>query len=297
MNQTPESIFFKKLVSLILNLDFNIPNKSFLICHYTSAVALKNILEEQTLRFTRWDFLNDESEMVHIHEIVKNCLKKKKYPKKFKELILSTNDLMVETRNVEINKDLKNDYILSFSINPDSLPMWSCYTKNNQSDGYNIDFDATILMPFLSKIPNIETSLVKLIYKSDEKKRIVNEFLDNLYEMYVNIGYAPNRSDVVFLCFKSSINMLSKYFKHDAFEYENEYRIIANAPIENEKVIEKNGVFVPYIELGFPKKSVKYVNISPTLSKRNPQIGLRTLLENNGYDCDIIYSTIPFRNI
>ena len=297
MIKSPEIAYLEKFTAMISSLDFAMPNEEFFICHYTSASALESIFKKTYFRFTRWDFLNDESEFVHIHEIVKSCLKEKMYSKKFKEQILSINDIIEKLMGDETYPSKENYYILSFSANPDSLPMWSYYTKNKQSDGYNIEFDANVLMPFLKGNTNVETKLIKLIYKTSEKKRIVSDLLDNLHEMYVKLGDVPNRNDIVLLSFEVSIKMISKYFKHDAFEYEDEYRIIVEAPAEYEKVIEKDDVFVPYIELDFPKESVKCINISPTLSKRNPQIGLRTLLKNNGYDCNIIHSTIPFRNI
>lgn len=290
--------FIEKLDLIISTLNFSIPEERFWICHYTSASALKSILENQKLRFTRWNFLNDESETLHIHEIVESCMKKKMYSKKFKELILSINDLIQKLRNDETYLGRENYYILSFSSDPDSLPMWSYYTKSKQSDGYNIDIDANILIPFFNGYSDVETMLIKLIYKTDEKKRIIDQLLDNLHEMYVKLGDSPEKGDDVLRCFEFSIDMISKYFKHEAFEYENEYRIIAKAPAESEKVVEKNGVFVPYIELDFPKECIKCINISPTLSKRNPHIGIKTLLRNNGYEkCGILHSTIPFRNI
>lgn len=297
MNENPQKVFYEKLDSMIASLNFNLPAENFRICHYTSASALKSILENQKLRFTRWNFLNDESETIHIHKIVKSCLEEKMYSKKFKELILSINDIIEKLRNDETYPGRENYYILSFSEDPDSLPMWSYYTKSKQSDGYNIDFDANILMSFFNGCSDIETMLIKLIYKTNEKKGIVNELLDNLHEMYVKIGDVFDRDEIVLKCFEFGIDMLSKYFKHEAFGYENEYRIIAKVPTENEKVVEKDGVFVPYIELEFPKESVNGVKISPTLSKRNPQIGLSTFLENNGYYCNITHSKIPFRNI
>lgn len=271
----------------------------YFLCHYTSASSLKSILESKTLHFTKWNFLNDESEMIHIHDVVKKCIKLGSYSRKFNNLVLSINQTAEELMT-DYSYPLEDDYyILSLSSNPDSLPMWSYYTKSQYNDGYNIDFGANKLLTSLKTntdgIKNIK--IIRLRYDDIEKEQCINSILDELYELYCSLdGYKETENDVAMLL-KFSLNILARYFKHKSFEHEMEYRILVLANKTKEKTREKNGLFIPYIELSFDKDCVKGVNISPTLSKRNAQVGLEAFLKNNGYSCEIKQSNIPFRNI
>ena len=298
MEQQYIQTYVLHLEKIMSNLETPVIDKHFL-CHYTSASSLKSILESKTLHFTKWDFLNDESEMIHIHDVVKRCIKLGSYSQKFNNLVLSINQIAEQLMR-DYSYPLEDDYyILSLSSNPDSLPMWSYYTKSQYNDGYNIDFEANELLTSLksnmNEIKNIK--IIRLWYDDIEKERCVNSILDELYELYCSLDdYKETENDVVMLL-EFSLSVLAKYFKHKAFEHEMEYRILVNANTTKEKTREKNGLFIPYIELSFDKDYVKRVNISPTLSKRNAQVGLETFLKNNGYSCKIKQSNIPFRNI
>ena len=62
------------------------------------------------------------------------------------------------------------------------------------------------------------------------------------------------------------------FFKNPHFKDEKEYRIIfknnfgANFAKQT-KICEKNGLFVPYIEYKFLKKTVNSINIGPTFDE------------------------------
>lgn len=292
--------FNTKIDSIIKDLDMSIDDNHY-IYHYTSANALESIISGTSLRFTRWDFLNDESETLQIHDIIKRCLKDGIYSHTFKDTFREMNQITESLRKDDTYRK-ENYYILSFSSNPDSVPMWTYYTKSDQSDGYNIGFNSNILYKHLNYKTIFESiksvKLVKLIYDKSRKKEIVTEFLNSIHSLYVKSNKETDKVREMMELFESGLEQISMYFKHEAFMYENEYRIIIKSTYENEKSMPKNGVFIPYIELDFPKECVDCINISPTLSKRNPHMGIKTLLRNNGYDkCGILYSTIPFRNI
>ena len=78
------------------------------------------------------------------------------------------------------------------------------------------------------------------------------------------------------------LSIVSIFFKNPQFKNEHEYRIVivnvfgtdASKPTG---VVEKNGLFVPYLEYKFSKDSVTSINIGPT------------------FDENIFYTKIPLR--
>ena len=96
--------------------------------------------------------------------------------------------------------------------------------------------------------------------------------------------------------------LVSVFFKKSEFKDEKEYRIVivnhtqyGELP-EPTKVIEKNGLFVPYVEYKFPKRALKSINIGPTMNESIFYTSTNRMLLNFGYDkVDVSWSKIPLR--
>ena len=94
---------------------------------------------------------------------------------------------------------------------------------------------------------------------------------------------------------------MSIFFKNPQFKNEHEYRIVmVNAfGTENSKptkVVEKNGLFVPYLEYKFSKESVTSINIGPTFDENIFYTSTNRMLLNFGYeDKEVCRSKIPLR--
>lgn len=282
------------------------------IYHYTSASSLQAIINNSSdnkakLWFTKWNFLNDFSELRYIHEVIKNNLYilKDETPELYKFL---------KDMN-QINNALKNDftypkiirkyYILSFSLEPDLLNMWTYYTKSTQNDGYSIGFDTVELIRSLNMANDISVQCGHVIYDEAEQERIIQKVLLAIQEMYTTLSKNVNAGGKQFIdwyisnTFESYLDLLACYFKHPAFKEEQEVRLvyINNTDEALEKVREKNGLFIPYVELEYDVESVEEVWISPTLQGKNADYGLNILGEQHGVNWRIHQSKIPFRNI
>lgn len=102
------------------------------IFHYTSIGGLDGILSNKTLRFTNIRYMNDKDE---ISAGIKSLEKK-----------LAALGVQQKSPSLEDLSDEKQVFVCCFSLNGDSLPMWYYYTKDINSQGYNIEFDSKQLV-------------------------------------------------------------------------------------------------------------------------------------------------------
>lgn len=230
--------------------------------HYTSLDALINgiILDkpkngkEISLRATHCRYLNDEIEVM--------------IGAKIQQKILS----QLQSYRGEISFDqiiaqMKNMHILSFSQNPDSLPMWNTYA--NKSTGVAIGVE-------------------RLKSKSE-------------YELVLRCFYYPNEMDfksipkdvkAIFAAF------LPQLLKCDAYSYEKEVRLISDFTDLPTKFREKNGYIIPYKEIFFSKEQIKSITLGPCQNNELAIDSLRNFLDYRGFQhVEIKTSQIPYRNI
>ena len=192
--------------------------------------------------------------------------------------------------------------------------IWNYYTKDNGIKGYNLKFnrekveDDTIRPEISDKSGKIEKLRLhsgSIIYDKDKQieilKNIINKFQNyleiNNFERYEEFA-APWIIDRIFL--------QGVFFKKPCFKVEEEYRIAINQRIgENgasikakRKFMERNGIFIPYIDLPFNKDAVEGITISPTLDYENTRNGVLSMTAKkyrNVNKDNIVKSDIPVR--
>lgn len=97
------------------------------VYHYTSIGGLESILRNKTLRFTNIKYMNDKDEIIAgLDSIAKDC---------------NASDEVREQMRLAITNLGMQLFVCCFSLKEDSLPMWNYYTKEINSQGYNIEFD------------------------------------------------------------------------------------------------------------------------------------------------------------
>lgn len=123
--------------------------------HYTSMQGFESIIKNQTIRMTRSDFMNDPNDCCAFFNIVEKHIEKISYEKLSEGLNLSNKS----TKVLEIVKKyppmdylrflVENIpiYVLSLTIEQDSLSMWNYYGK----DGIQIIFGANNLLQIISE--------------------------------------------------------------------------------------------------------------------------------------------------
>ena len=302
-------------------------SKPKVIYHYTSPEGLQGILGEIVkLRFSRFDCLNDESEGQNIKEVYLNALdemlKKGEITHEFysyfysTEIGYNTTYMIPGTEEVQGASEGKEGitvcrgvnvksvpYICCFSCNNDSLPMWSYYTKSGRYEGYNIGF--THLTTPLSKYGF--NSILDGMVVYDEKMKL--HFVRNVIK---EIFYNATENKVPFFYFRDVMSMglarWAMFFKNEAFQHEEEYRIIVFIPEERQNEISevvsnipilfrpKNGIFIPFIELCFEKTQVNSVTIGPLIKKELSERMLKEYFRVKEYNnVEIRKSNIPIR--
>lgn len=238
--------------------------------HYTTIDALINgIIKERPqkgkevcLRATHNRFVNDPEEIIKGARLYAQILEQNNSSKSADE----------HFKNIMRMYD--NLFLISFSEENDSLPMWNTYA--NKSAGITIGFERM-------KSFSISDLVVKCIYGTDAFTKRLKMFLDS---DKFKIGS--------YLLIYSFVQML----KNEAFEYENEIRLIGDFKKEPVKFREKNGYIIPYKEIYFSKKQIKSITLGPCQNLDNAEYSLRQFLDSKGFEHVMIHkSKIPYRNI
>ncbi|MBQ8458856.1 DUF2971 domain-containing protein [bacterium] len=279
------------------------------IYHYTKPEKLLNILCGGTLRFSNALYLNDKEEIAYSYRLIVHLIDE------FDDINLNP-DLFDKVKNHFRNKykhivDGSNDFVnkleyftTSFSTESDNLTLWNNYAKGKNYTGYNIGFDKKKLIAEMTENDYLPI-YGSVIYDKQKQIKIIHAIFKK-WNMLFNRALKTKRSNKIrlfdiMLELIDVLSIVSIFFKNPQFKNEKEYRIVVvNAfGVENSKptgVVEKNGLFVPYLEYHFSKDSVKSINIGPTFDENIFYTSTNRMLLNFGYvDKEVFRSKIPLR--
>lgn len=282
-------------------------DKNCTIYHYTKPEKLLNILSGGTLRFSNALYLNDKEEIAYSYRLIVKLIDeipelnpdlfgkiKTHFSNKYKHIVDGENDF----RN-------KLEYFTtSFSTESDNLTLWNNYAKGKNYTGYNIGFDKKKLIDEMTENKYLPV-FGSVIYDKQKQIKIIHAIFKK-WNMLFNRALKCKKTNEVKLfdlLFEliDVLSIVSIFFKNPQFKNEHEYRIvIVNAfGVENSKptkVVEKNGLFVPYLEYKFSKESVTSINIGPTFDENIFYTSTNRMLLNFGYeDKEVCRSKIPLR--
>lgn len=282
-------------------------DKNCTIYHYTKPEKLLNILSGGILRFSNALYLNDKEEIAYSYRLIVRLIDeipelnsdlfgkiKIHFSNKYKHIIDGENDF----RN-------KLEYFTtSFSTESDNLTLWNNYAKGKNYTGYNIGFDKKKLIAEMTE-NNYLPIFGSVIYDKQKQIKIIHAIFKK-WNMLFNRALKCKKTnevklfDILFELI-DVLSIVSIFFKNPQFKNEHEYRIVmVNAfGTENSKptkVVEKNGLFVPYLEYKFSKDSVTSINIGPTFDENIFYTSTNRMLLNFGYeDKEVCRSKIPLR--
>lgn len=295
---------FEKIPKIKKVLD---TDKNCTIYHYTKPEKLLNILSGGTLRFSNALYLNDKEEIAYSYRLIVKLIDeipelnpdlfgkiKTHFSNKYKHIVDGENDF----RN-------KLEYFTtSFSTESDNLTLWNNYAKGKNYTGYNIGFDKKKLIDEMTENKYLPV-FGSVIYDKQKQIKIIHAIFKK-WNMLFNRALKCKKTnevklfDILFELI-DVLSIVSIFFKNPQFKNEHEYRIvIVNAfGVENSKptkVVEKNGLFVPYLEYKFSKESVTSINIGPTFDENIFYTSTNRMLLNFGYeDKEVCRSKIPLR--
>ena len=282
-------------------------DKNCTIYHYTKPEKLLNILSGGTLRFSNALYLNDKEEIAYSYRLIVRLTDeipelnpdlfgkiKTHFSNKYKHIVDGENDF----RN-------KLEYFTtSFSTESDNLTLWNNYAKGKNYTGYNIGFDKKKLIDEMTENKYLPV-FGSVIYDKQKQIKIIHAIFKK-WNMLFNRALKCKKTnevklfDILFELI-DVLSIVSIFFKNPQFKNEHEYRIVmVNAfGTENSKptkVVEKNGLFVPYLEYKFSKESVTSINIGPTFDENIFYTSTNRMLLNFGYeDKEVCRSKIPLR--
>ena len=277
------------------------------IYHYTKPEKLLNILSGENIRFSNALYLNDKEEIAYSYRLIVKLIDKteglnpdlfikikKHFSNKYKHIVDGDNDF--------VNK--LEYFTTSFSTESDNLTLWNNYAKGKNYTGYNIGFNKQKLIKEMSENDYLPI-YGSVIYDKQKQIKIIHAIFkkwNSLFEKELKCKKSNEVKlfDILFELI-DILSIVNIFFKNPQFKNEHEYRIvIVNVfGAENSKatsIVEKNGLFVPYLEYKFSKDSVVSVNIGPTFDENIFYTSTNRMLLNFGYcDKQVNRSKIPLR--
>lgn len=319
----------EKLAHSYAILQGAIPNLSKeCMYHYTSPNAMTSILFNKTNNIVLWasrsDCLNDTSEGQIVENVYKEaCLDMLNQGEVTKEQydILSTMKTPSEELFVYEGADnfpmascrQRDRYIISFSLNADSLSMWNYYSKGNRYEGFNIGFRAQEVLQYLKSQYDLYAArfrMVPVLYNKSEQVNTIKSTLHALLQLHSEddpaLTYRERLKDDISEC----VSCWELTFKNACFEHEEEVRVIIDIPKHYDENVPPecripichrydHGCLIPYIEIEINKDALNSVCIGPLQmdeegKKRQLSI-MDEMLRGGGYAPVAAYSNIPVR--
>lgn len=277
------------------------------IYHYTSAYALKSIVQSKNFWITRSEYLNDTSEQGEIIRLLRGFFKN---DGRMKVEVQN----FIESKLTNFLKDY-NYYILSFSKSNDSLPLWNYYSEN---DGFNIGYDLNEIMGIMesyfqnidpeTQVVNSQIEYVKYGDTNDklsiEIRELLLPFIHFTEEDLKNEQKVKTIENVVLELANKSFSI-----KNSAYSSEEEERIVVITKKDSKVTLQEEfrvyeGAFIPYIIFNKEgdikyKLPIKSIKINPYQKMDMAKESLLYMLNHSDYKeitiDDISTSQIPSR--
>ncbi len=277
--------------------------------HYTKPEKLLSILESGTIRFSNALYLNDKEEVTYSYKLIVSLINEtgdlnQELFSRIKEYFYKKYKNIVDGDDNFLNK--YEYYTISFSTDSDNLTLWNNYSKGQTYTGYNIGFCKKDLINDMER-QGFQSVYGNIIYDKNIQITILKLIFDKWNRQYKKLldckQTEKNKEKMQDTLFEliDILSIISLFFKNPYFRDEKEYRIIfinhfSTNTYKQTKIFEKNGLFIPYIEYRFMKRTVSSINIGPTLDENIFYTSTCRLLANFGYEKKTINrSKIPLR--
>lgn len=277
--------------------------------HYTKPEKLLGILESGTIRFSNALYLNDKEEVTYSYKLIVNLIDsmpeleqplfsriKEHFYRKYKNIVNGSDNL----------SNRHEYYTISFSTEGDNLTLWNNYTKGQNYTGYNIGFCKKDLIADMEK-QGFHSVYGNIIYNQEMQITVLKSIFEKWNRQFKKIDLSKKtqknleKQQTIMFELIDILSVISLFFKNPYFKDEKEYRIIfishfTTGSYKQTKIFEKKGLFVPYIEYKFLKRTVSSINIGPTLEENIFYTSTCRMLLNFGYEKKTVNrSKIPLR--
>lgn len=299
--------YFDNLLKKIPKIKKILENDSnSIIYHYTKPEKLLNILKSGTIRFSNALYLNDKDEIAYSYKLIAKLAGETEYDEEiFEKIRTHFTNKYKHIVDGDIDSKIELEYFTtSFSEESDNLTLWNNYAKGKSYTGYNIGFNKTALIKDMTE-KEFYPVWGSVIYDTEKQISILKTIFKKWDTQFKKLSktrknYEVQMFDLLFELI-DILSIVSLFFKNPQFKNEKEYRIVLvnGNDIQTSKptkIIEKNGLFVPYIEYFFSPETVSTVNIGPTLEESIFYTSTNRMLMNFGYEnIEVKRSKIPLR--
>lgn len=294
-----------------------------LMYHYTSLSTLQCLLDnisnnhEFIFHASSIYSMNDSQEFIHGYNVVLDWFKKYEEEQGIKENRLSEiwdnyleshtkeefNSLFIE----KLYKEEHIPFVIAFSQNGDSLPLWSMYGVDGK--GVSLGFHDNFLhikrgesvkdykIELESKI-NVFDVMYQNAPNLDELRINALEWQYKKYLEEVNKNEREHLLSVQMEHLGIATIIVSPYIKHPAYAFEEEKRL-AIYKRDEDKVLYKinsKGNMISYIETPIPIKNLRSITIGPCVDFVSTKRVLEQQLDRRGFkNVKIRQSEIPYR--
>lgn len=288
-------------------------------------------LNELTFWASNVHYMNDLNELSFLYDELVNALPELEKNLEIKEtpfsMFTSLNmnqqgisfDLFKDIKENVFNKIFKSVFAISFSKQKDYLPMWSLY--GNSGSGLCLEFDYEALKAHFAETDNIYR-LIELQYFIKEASIWIKiAAFYKLYHDQLTMGKDDNPMKLCREFIARVLMEMAPLLKHRSYDYEKEVRllyhiirpgdaddIIAKAEVqpigknmgkeEPPKVRVRNGLLIPYKEIGIPIDFITKIIVGPTVNPQLQSEALKLLLKEAGQErIKVEMSTVSYRQM
>lgn len=278
--------------------------------HYTTAQSVHGILESESFWVTKHDFLNDKEEFEYAHKLFSEKILSELNDEKIKKEIKKRLEKEIKDNMSGKGSFLNGYYVLSFSLNSDSLALWSEFSEEA---GYCIEFDYDTLEKTLEMTFRWEG---KVVYDRElQLKNMRNhwvEFWEKMFETpyaeIVNsseINISEELLDGLVLHVFTLCSLYGMFYKKPEFKSEEEYRFVfwishdENMKGKNKLPLcfrVKNDTMIPYVEIKCNIiGATKTITIGPKNNMDIAKRGMELYCASKGMKVKVKKSKIPLR--
>lgn len=298
------------------------------VYHYTSPEGVMGILKNREIYFTDAQYLNDYRERMSINDELRWFWTQhyREYDKQFMQLfkgiyIDSYEDNGYAYLDEEMEEGVYRYFILSASMNKDSLSMWKYYAKNGTYNGYNINlFIPALDDEWIDRDTGVAVESGLVIYDSNHKQEIIRKFIEKLYTVWCTYNVADALNQKLVRDYRAWASYASLFFKNDCFKTEEEMRFVAIVPKcklndlayrQEDGTIRKmydfrivNNVITPYIKMPLFGWNIEEnwitsrIGVGPCMDFELRKEGIMRFVESLDYSFhqfDVVQSDIPVR--
>lgn len=288
----------------LLKIFDGIKDKDF-IFHASSIFHMNDTSEMKYGIRKLWEILPDIEEELHI-------------PKEMRLSIIKNFDSTISLNKFinnllrDMHNNFKSAFVISFSKDRDSLPMWNMYGNNGK--GVSLGFDLhnftnkfifeVFDMTCLDECPKTQMLIKDIAYDKFQQSDYIVNFVKNIYKSFLQHSKENLNSsefgNLLIRIYIRIIEVAAASIKSKIFAFENETRILAYAQ-NCQNILFKTGKhegIIPYIQKSIPIDFMKTIILGPCCQANQIKSILEFRLRQIGMEnkVNIVKSKIPFRH-